>query len=211
MDIDKAVSIFGMEALSGDAKIINKRYRQLSAAYHPDRGGDHDMMVMINSARDFLLEYSPKPHISPESKVHTHEDVSEYSDTNTADIKEKPNLSAYSSSFIGFFLLLGLLGYTMYLDFLTARVQSIGASPEVFLPLSSVIIIGVITRLLHLNKKTAVFYAFELFVILELSRSLSADVGPITLIIFSAIAFILSMLEIDLAKKVFMAKRRVYD
>lgn len=37
-------------------EIVDPWYRRLSLIHHPDRGGSHERMLAINSARDLLVE-----------------------------------------------------------------------------------------------------------------------------------------------------------
>ncbi|MFM7086693.1 MAG: molecular chaperone DnaJ [Cyanobium sp.] len=34
---------------------VNQAWKRCAAAHHPDRGGDHDTMQLVNGARDLLL------------------------------------------------------------------------------------------------------------------------------------------------------------
>lgn len=44
--------------LSGrlSAAVVNQAWKRCAAAHHPDRGGHHETMQLVNGARDLLLE-----------------------------------------------------------------------------------------------------------------------------------------------------------
>ena len=44
------------ERLLVDPAAVRIAYQAAALKHHPDRGGDHDLMTKINSARDILLE-----------------------------------------------------------------------------------------------------------------------------------------------------------
>lgn len=61
MDISTACNIFGISDIhSIDYDSINKIYRVLAKKYHPDNCGNTDDIVLVNSARDLLIEYKDK-------------------------------------------------------------------------------------------------------------------------------------------------------
>lgn len=60
MSVSDALDLFGMsQSELGDKEAIKKKYRQLSIKYHPDRGGDIEMMKKVNDAKATLDKASP--------------------------------------------------------------------------------------------------------------------------------------------------------
>jgi hypothetical protein len=41
-------------------QIVERGYRACAKDYHPDHGGTHDLMLQLNSARDWLLAHTTK-------------------------------------------------------------------------------------------------------------------------------------------------------
>ena len=54
--IDKAYQTLGISRCTQSRNVILKRYKALTAIYHPDKGGSVERMREINVARDIILE-----------------------------------------------------------------------------------------------------------------------------------------------------------
>lgn len=204
MNMELALRIFGVEALSGDKELINKRYKQLSATYHPDRGGSHATMILINSARDFLMEYSPSPQIDVQKSTESTEAAAGSSARD--DKLYSPNRSEYHSSPLGLLTLIILLVYIPYADYEILN-MSTPILEDVFIPLSLVTLVGAFTRLIGLNRKTSAFYVVELMSISILSGMLGVLPEKWYIAVFSVIAFGIIIQEVRLAERVLKWKR----
>ena len=54
--IDNAYQTLGISRYTQSRNVILKRYKALTAIYHPDKGGSVERMKEINVARDIILE-----------------------------------------------------------------------------------------------------------------------------------------------------------
>ena len=53
--VAKAYNTLGLSPKIKNRNVISKRYKELTAIYHPDKGGSVEMMREINVARDIII------------------------------------------------------------------------------------------------------------------------------------------------------------
>lgn len=58
MTAERALEALGLRP-GADAGQVQRAYRALAMATHPDRGGDAERMKELNEARDVALEHAP--------------------------------------------------------------------------------------------------------------------------------------------------------
>lgn len=70
MRLEEAIHVLGLENTELTPENIRKAFRQKSKLYHPDLGGDADMMKKVIEANNFLSE--PK---NLRRMTYTHRDI----------------------------------------------------------------------------------------------------------------------------------------
>lgn len=70
MTLDEAIRLLGLENTDLTPENIRKAFRQKSKQYHPDLGGDAEMMKKVIEANNFLTD--PK---NTRRMTYTHRDI----------------------------------------------------------------------------------------------------------------------------------------